>query len=187
MNFLTPEYDKLIRKEKGLRLVLTFLYMLFCVSAVGAVLLLPSYFVLVLSQDEILRYVEAEEAVLARKQLQEIEKRAGQVSRTLDLYSSNESLRRPLAPLVASLANETPSAIKLSSIELKKNSDESFSFLVRGKAKTRDEFLAYLDRIKRMQEAAAVISPVTNVLKESNLDFSLEIKIKKEVYVSAKK
>ena len=75
MNLLTPNYEKEFRHEKIIRVWISFLIILIIVAATGLVFMLPSYFALALSKDDILRRLQAEEKVFEKKEFKSLEEK----------------------------------------------------------------------------------------------------------------
>ena len=63
MSLLTPNYEKEFRREKIIRVWISFIIILIIAAAAGLVFMLPSYFALALSKDDIFRRLQAEEKV----------------------------------------------------------------------------------------------------------------------------
>ncbi|KKT62746.1 MAG: hypothetical protein UW57_C0013G0003 [Candidatus Giovannonibacteria bacterium GW2011_GWA1_44_29] len=179
---LTPNYEKEFRREKIIRVWISFLIILIIAAATGLVFMLPSYFVLVLSKDDILRRLQAEEKVFEKKEFKSLEKTIAALNTTIFTFEKNEKKRHDLAPLLNKIAINTVSGISLVSITLSKNEQGSFTFSVVGEANARDDLLKYIDRLRVVQEFSSVNSPVANLLKENKASFVLDIKINPEAY-----
>ena len=66
MSFVAKNYKKEFRREKILRILIGFAVNLAVALMVGLVFMLPSYFILVFSKDDVLRRLQAAEEVFAR-------------------------------------------------------------------------------------------------------------------------
>lgn len=182
MPILTEEYGKRIRNEKIKRLSFLFVVLLIIVGSAGAVFMLPSYFSVIFSKDSVVSRLKASEEALARTDFKSIETEVGRINNLIAEFEKNESKRRAIAPLLIKIANTTPPAITLRALKLDAKSGAIAVLNITGKAETRETFLDYFEKLKKFNEAEAVISPITNLLKETDLDFSLEFEIKKEFY-----
>src|SRR3989344_1125000 len=164
MSLLTPNYEKEFRREKIIRAWISFIIILIIAAAAGLIFMLPSYFALVLSKDDILRRLQAEEKVFEKKEFKSLEEKISALNGKIFTFEKNEKKRHNFAPL------------------LNKNEQGLFAFSVVGEADARDELLKYIDRLRAVQEFSAVNSPVANLLQENKASFSLDIKINPEAY-----
>lgn len=182
MTLLTAEYEKIIRKEKILRLISGFVIILNVALLFGLVFMTPSYFLLVLSKDDILRRLESSKEGFEKKSFKTADDDIKSVNFLVSGYENDQNKRRELAPILSKFASVSRPEIKISYLNLRKTNEGAFSLLIRGKASIREAFLAYLENLKSLPEAESVVSPISNLLKDRDSDFSLEIKLKKETY-----
>lgn len=182
MPILTEEYGNIIRNEKIKRLSFLFVVLLIIAGSVGIVFMSPSYFSVVFSKDSIVSRLKASEESLTRIDFKSTEAEVSRINNLIVEFEKNESMRRTIAPLLIKIANTTPPAIALKALRLDAKKGASAVLNITGKAETREIFLDYFEKLKKFNEAEAVISPITNLLKETDLDFSLEFKIKNEFY-----
>lgn len=182
MSLLTPNYEKEFRREKIIRVWISFLIILIIIAAAGLVFILPSYFALVLSKDDILRRLQAEEKVFEKKEFKSLEEKIAALNGKIFTFEKSEKKRHDFAPLLNKIAINTVSGISLDSITLNKNEQGFFTFSIVGEADARDELLKYTDRLRAVKEFSSVNSPVANLLKENKASFSLDIKINPEAY-----
>ncbi len=182
MSLLTPNYEKEFRREKIIRVWISFLIILIIIAATGLVFMLPSYFALVLSKDDILRRLQAEETVFEKKAFKSLEEKIAVLNGKIFTFEKNEKKRHDFAQILNKISLNAVSGIRLTSITLNKNEQGLFAFSVVGEADARDEFLKYIDRLKAVKEFSSINSPVANLLKENQASFSLDIKINSEAY-----
>src|SRR3989344_5796435 len=117
-SFLPPIYQKALRREKILRLSSAFLGLLSSVAFLCVIFLLPSYFMLAFSKDDVLRRLKTQEEVLAKKELKKLEEKIGGVNRLAAAYRKGEDGRKNISPILAGIANSAPEAVKFSAITL---------------------------------------------------------------------
>src|SRR3989338_66529 len=182
MNLLTKNYEKEFRHEKIIRVWISFLIILIIVAATGLVFMLPSYFALALSKDDILRRLQAEEKVFEKKEFKSLEEKITSLNEKIFTFEKSEKRRHDFAPLLNKIAINTVSGISLTLITLSKNEQGLFTFSVTGETDARDNLLKYIDRLRAVKEFSSINSPVANLLKENKASFSLEIKINPEAY-----
>ncbi len=184
MNYslLPISYQKEIRREKIMRIGLLFVLLISTVFFVGIIFMLPSYFTLVFSRADVLRRLDAEQKALARQDTAALEQSIGAVNGHANAYKDNEAMRKRLGPIMVHLAAADTTSIRLSYIDFHSSNGGMFTITLNGVAITRDALLAYIQNLKEVPEFAAVHSPISNLLKEIDVPFSLEVDIKKDSY-----
>ena len=182
MTLLALQYEKNIRKEKILRLASGFLIVLNVVILAGIAFMMPSYFLLVLSRDDILRGLEAIKEGFEQKSFKNADDDIKNVNILISDYETAQKKKMEFAPILSKISSVTPSEIKISYLHFRKINDGTFSLLIRGNSSRRGAFLDYLSALKALPEVENVMSPISNLLKDRDLDFSLEVKFKKEIY-----
>ena len=165
-----------------MRLISGFLIVLNVTLLFGIVFMMPSYFLLVLSKDDILRRLDAAKENFEQKSFKNEDNEIKGVNLLVSGYENDQNKRKALAPILSKFASVSRPEIKISYLNLRKTDGGAFSLFVRGKASRREAFLDYLESLKSLPEAESVASPISNLLKDNDLDFSLEIKLKKETY-----
>lgn len=182
MTFLGAKYEKIIKRDKIYRTLSVFLFLLSAVAVTGMVFMLPSYFTVVLSKDEVLRNLKAAEDVLARRESNKLEEETSKVNKAIADYEKNESKRHSFSGLLVSIFKVTPPEVGIEKINLIKDKTGSFTLNVDGNASTRESLISYIANLQKLTSIAQVKSPISNLLEESNAAFHLELQIKQESY-----
>lgn len=182
MTFLGIKYEKAVRSEKIYKLSSAFLALLSLSVLVWIVCMTPSYFVIVFSKDDILRRVDVEEAVLARRKLGDLEAETAKINKIISDYGNNEAKRRSFSDLLISVFRASPQGIGIENVALSKNKDGVFILNLQGVASTREELISYISALQKIPAFSEVNSPISNLLEESNAKFNLDLKIKPESY-----
>ena len=159
-----------------------FFLLLSTVAVAGIVLLLPSYFMLIFSRDDVLRRLDVQQQAFNRQDISSFEESIATINKRAATLRSSESMRYALAPLLARIAGAGSDEIRLQSIDLRADKQGTFIFVLRGTARTRDTFLSYVKRLKGVPEFSSVYSPISNILKESDVQFELEVSVNKDAY-----
>ena len=181
MSLLTKNYQRAFRRERILK-IFTALFFLFSSSVlVGFVFMLPSYFIVVFSKDDVLRRLHSEEEVLSRREVGKLEAAISKVNKTISTYESNEIRRRSFSDLLIKVFMLTPQNIKILNINLKKSKDV-FLLDIAGNALAREDLLGYISTLEATPDFSEVLSPINNLLEESDINFTITLKIKPEVY-----
>lgn len=181
-SLLPPIYQKEIKSEKIMRVCLAFIFLVSVAFLVGIIFMLPSYFTLVFSRADVLRRLDAQERTFARQDTAALEQSIGTINKRAGSYQANEFIRKRIAPLLIHLATADTAAIKLSYLDLQGANDGIFTLTLHGMARTRDNLLEYIRRLKEVSEFAVVRSPISNLLRETDAPFELEIDLKKDAY-----
>ncbi|MDO8523048.1 MAG: hypothetical protein Q7S12_02040 [bacterium] len=182
MTFLGEKYERALRREKIYKLSSAFLILLSISALIWIVCMTSSYFTIIFSKDDILRRVDAEEAVLARRKLNELESETAKINKNISDYGINETKRRSFSDLLISIFRAASHGINFENIALSKDKDGSFILNLGGNASTRTELISYISVLQKIPAFSEVRSPISNLLEESNAKFNLELKIKPEVY-----
>ncbi|OHA14934.1 MAG: hypothetical protein A3A10_02435 [Candidatus Tagabacteria bacterium RIFCSPLOWO2_01_FULL_42_9] len=178
INLLPIEDKILIRKEYLRRLSVIIGIFLFGFICIAAILLYPSYFLLV-SQKKIL---ENRLAVLQQsfeiKNADKAETLIRDLNGKLLFLSSEEKDFVPISVLTARILGNKSSAVKLNSFFYQGGEKTQKRFFLDGFSSTRPAFLAFVKSLEDMEEAEKVISPPSNILKEEKIDFNLIIELR---------
>jgi hypothetical protein len=126
---LLPQiYSKILKREKLiLRIFLICVFTGFIFLS-GLIFLLPSYFSLVFSLDDVLRSLNTEEVSIKRKNVEDIESKISSANFRIDSYFTGESKRKSFSELLLLLIIPASDEIKLTSIEFKKSGSNEFIF-----------------------------------------------------------
>lgn len=182
MTLLGTNYERIVKKEKIYRVFSSFIFLLSLVVVIGMIFMLPSYFTVVFSKDDILRRLKSAEEILARRDSDKLEEETRRINTVIANYQNNEKKRRSFSGLLVSIFRITPPEIKIENIGFLKDKEGKFTFTVFGTASTRDDFISYVSGLQKLPILEQVKSPISNLLEESNASFKLELKIKPEAY-----
>ena len=179
---LPKEYIKEVRREKILRSAVVMLGIINAVLLAGIIFLLPSYFKLTLSQEEVTRRLQIQQESFALQNVQETEEEILRANTLSTLYQQNESRRRSVAPILIDFAFVDSPLVALRAMRLFGGNDGEFVVSLQGNATTRGAFLTYVDRLEHADGVTVVRSPVSNLLSETDISFELEAALNKEFY-----
>lgn len=182
MNLLPQIYRKEIRKEKIFRASFMFFVLVSGVLFVGIILMLPSYFTLMFSATDVLRRWDVEKKTFDRQDVASFEEMITRINQRVTLYTNNENRRHRVTDLLVGIAGADNKEVRLTNINLRSETDGSFTFIITGTATTRDAFLSYVQRLKGVPQFSSVNYSISNLLRESDVAFELDISIHKESY-----
>ncbi len=183
-SLLPDSYQKIIRREKALRIVCIGLGAIITALTVTIILLLPSYFFLVFSRDDVLRRLEAEQATFARRDVKPLEKEIEGTNQTVIAYLSGRSQHKDFAPILVALSEVKAPSVRVTQITIRQGSGKYIAEIA-GRAGTRDDFLEYVRQLRSHKMFDGVASPVGNLLKEKDVVFTIVVDIKREIFFYA--
>lgn len=139
------------------------------------ILLLPTIFMLAAEKSELLRAVrierERQEKTGAGRQAADAKK----VNLLAEKILEYNERRRQIFPLFESIIRETPPAVGIEHILLNNAPGE---IAISGFSITRGDLIKFLNALSKNPDIEKVSSPVTNLVKEKNIRFSLTAKLK---------
>lgn len=145
------------------------------VLVVSAVLLLPTFFLLFFQKAEAIRAVaigrEAEERIGVKERIEAVER----INRLATSVRDHEARRGDLFGLFASLFGNVPGDVALRSVAFRSQARE---VTLRGFAPTRQGLLRFLENLEADPRVARVSSPVANLIRETDIDFTVAITLK---------
>lgn len=148
----------------------------------GLVFLTFSYFSLRFSLNDTLRQLNTEQTSVSRRNADNLEKEISSLNSMLRDYSHNEFRKFSFSSLLTSLLSASFGGIRINGIDFDKNQEGIFFIRLSGEAALRGDLIAYEKLLKNLKEISAVRSPISNLLKDSNAPFVIELDIKKEFY-----
>ena len=175
LNLLPPEEKLNLIRVFRRRAVVAVGGGLTAVFAIFSILLLPTIFMLAAEKSELLRAVRIErdtqEKTGANQQAADVKK----VNLLAEKILEYDKKQRKIFTLFEAIIKETPSSIKIEHILLRNTSEE---IAISGFSGTREDLLKFLDAMDKNPYIEKVSSPVTNLVKERNVRFSLTAKLK---------
>jgi hypothetical protein len=183
MNYLTPiVYRKEFKRIKTFRLAFSFIVLVEFVVVIGIIFMLTSYFTLFFSKSDIIRRLSIQEELLARRDLESLETKIVAINNLVLRHEKNEARRFSFSDVIFKIANATPASVSLTNISMDQLSNNTFVVSVRGDAALRDDFIDYLQELRKITEFATVHSPISNLLSEQDVDFTVDIDLSPEFY-----
>jgi hypothetical protein len=177
MNLLPKTEKDNLKKGLKLRLMIEAMFLLSASFLAGAVMLLPSYF-LALGNLSKIQLAENSLGIKNKNLVSETLNLPGQIDSRLKFFQSN------LANLSAidvfyKITNITPDGVKLNSVSFSR--DQGYKekngtlILISGTAITREALVSFSALLKKTEAFSMVDVPVSNLTKDKNLPFSINI------------
>lgn len=118
------------------------------------------------------------ETSLVQQQIRGSNQKISDVNRQLKSFYSTQKDFIPWSNVMVYLTKLVPSNIKINLFTINpadvKNS-EQWTISIKGTAKTRDDFLAFQDKLKKSTLFDKVETPIDNITQKENIDFEFKI------------
>ncbi|PIP86648.1 hypothetical protein COV42_00155 [Candidatus Campbellbacteria bacterium CG11_big_fil_rev_8_21_14_0_20_44_21] len=177
-NLLPQNNKKKIREEYLLRLLALVLVFSFITFLLASVFFLPSYF---LSKN---KAGLASEKISFLKSYVEKTQKSGLSE---DVISTNLKIKTLSFPekikfhlSIRSILDKKAAPIRITSLVLRSINDEKKSLFVGGIASDRDSLIDFTESLKTINDFSAVNLPVSNLAKNKDIDFNIELKFSQE-------
>ena len=168
------EIEKLGREHLGRFAVVAGLS-LSGIVAIGLILLVPSYLFLLYEKRELGRELELTYRSLEMSEVDYIESEIANFNAALGIFEKNEREIRPVASILEKILSFRPDTMRFESIGYSRTKGERIS--VKGRVSSREVFLDFVARLETSGLFKKVDSPVSNLLREKDVDFSLILEI----------
>lgn len=171
LNLLPREDLHAIGYEKLSRIAVRVHILIAAIIGAGAVLLLPTYFFLTFQEVEVVRQIDITKQSAEVHRVNEAETAIQAMNEKLRMLAGTTS-PEPVATYFAVVRAETPDGVEISQLSFSR-ADNGLE--VRGTAATREEFLKFLDALRSHALFTNVTSPITNILKDRKLTFTIDM------------
>lgn len=181
INLLPREYQDELKYERISRFLAISGAFVFLMILASIILLLPSRIFLALEKTELARQLEAVKNSSAFSRVEQVETEIKNLNADIASFGQKKEGLYAIAPAIASVLNRRPDGIKITGIifsPAEKNKEGSSVMVVSGSARNRDLLLAFTKSNETNPFLKKVRSPITNLLKESDFDYSLVLEMK---------
>ena len=175
LNILSPRDKETFRYERARRVWVRFAVRFFFLTLLAAGFLLPSYFMTVLQEKDI----ALEESRLSKDP---------RIARAIEMERAIEASRREIRLLASYVTNKQSLGVSTESLIAAASSGVIFNTIradqtkkrieIDGFAMKREDLLKTIAAAEALPFVAEVKSPISNIVKESNSPFRLEIILK---------
>lgn len=180
VNLLPQDYQKKIKADRLRRLIAAFGFLIFIAIASNIALLLPFQLAAVLQQKELRRELEITKKSSLFAKATDIEEIIGKLNSQVDLFQKQESGRFELAPIMESVLSSRPAGVNIRNFIFEaenqaKNQPARIS--ISGWAGNRPALINFIKTNESNRFFSRVGSPISNLLKEQNIDYSLVLEL----------
>jgi len=173
INLLPDNQKEMVRREYLRRRLIVIEVFFITLSLFATILLIPAYFASEAKFKSLKEQAGRLAASETEKASKEMVAEAAEVKRRIGLL---EQKVVKAAPFIAAAIAKKDEKVIIRSISYE-HRGETARIDLRGVAQTRDGLLSFVERLKKESEFDAVHSPVSNLVKDRNIEFMVEIAI----------
>ncbi|MBI4708839.1 MAG: PilN domain-containing protein [Candidatus Portnoybacteria bacterium] len=175
LNLLPPEEKVNISRGLALRRGIAFGSFFLFLIFIFLVLLASIWFYLFIQAQSIENIIKKNEPSQENKTLLEFKKEVGELNLGLQNAVQIEGQIKRYSSMIEELASLASGGIKFKELSFDEN-----KVSLAGLALTRAELLAFKEALEKSSNFENVESPLSNLLKQNNIDFSFVFKIKEK-------
>lgn len=180
-NLLPFEDQHKIRREHIRKLFVVLGLDVALIFTVGILLLVPLFFSLKFQKDSFGEQLETAKQKPVFARVETIEKSIDDLNTKLQMFSLNQGKTQIVSPVLRELLFLTDDSININSLVFSNTNPKLPPQLsIRGMVQDRDKLLEFIDLLEESQFFTAVNSPLTNLLKELEIEFSLTLNINED-------
>lgn len=172
INLLPLEKQEIIYKEKRRRFLMAFGLGFAFVLFWGFILALPSFFYLTSKERELSRELKALEDSRILKDVKSIEEEIQNLSQKLTLEKQNRQKTQVPSVFLEKILSLKPQGLSINSLSYNQAPAQS-AVSIRGSAQKRSILIDFADKLKKEPLIKNVNFPITNILKETNIEFTI--------------
>lgn len=162
------EVEYLLLRRVALRLGIVLAIM---ILALGA-MLLPAYFNTALQKADILREQASEEQNPVRRRAAEVDAAVQVTNRRIRLVKNALASSRSASQFLAAILSEASPGLHFERIAFDR---DSRTLTLTGKADVRTAILDFQKRIQNLPAVESIVSPISNLIRESAVPFTIMI------------
>jgi len=179
MNLLPEENKVSIKKEYLRRIIFVSGLFFACVAGAATALLVPAIIFLSGYKANIDRQILSGAQRISQINTKEADKDIKDMNYRISILESGKNDAR-LSPIFVKILNEKTASVKITRLSYEKSKDGGDDkILINGKAGLRKDLLDFEKSLKNDFGEQKVRSPISNLLKEKEADFSLVIYVAK--------
>ena len=175
MNLLPLEYKNELKFEAWRRFAFTFGLYFNLIFAAGIVLLLPSFFFLKFQIGSLEQQVSVLQISEETKELREGTQQVRSINKALTAFQNFETTTQKTGPLIDSFLLKSYPGINITSFSYTRSEAGQSELEIQGGAENRTSFLEYVDALRTDERVESVENPITNLVSEANIKFSISI------------
>jgi Tfp pilus assembly protein PilN len=175
LNLLPESKKEETEKKKRLKIILRQGFLLFSIIVFLAVILANMYLVLQIQLKSIEDLSSQEQDLTSMVELKKYENKFKDTNSRISLLGQIEKSKVYWSHLFTILSQTAPDNITISNLATR-----DFSVMLSGKAQSRDDLIKFKDNLSNDNCLTDVNVPLSNLVVKENVDFQIDLKIKKE-------
>ncbi len=172
INLLPYEDKKELELEKRRRFLVVALFGVSVVMLLGLILMAPIYLSLALEKRNSLRELDLASQAEPLRRLAGVEEELGKLNSKLLLLDQGAKRGLPVSELLRRALELAPTGIGIDSLSFSRG-----KIFLGGQAQKREDLQAFIRALEAASLFRKVSSPVSNLLKRVDLEFSLELEL----------
>jgi len=177
INLLPTKHKKLVRKEILRRLIVVLGGGLLTLMMIEILLSFSLFFYTDFLAEGLSDQLTSSEELAELKEIEELESRAKKMNDFFINFQNKQKEKGMISEGVSEILNILPPSIKINSFFFEER-EKDISYLtvvIKGVAATRNDLLAFVEGLKSEDSFGDVLLPVSNLLTERDVDFSVTI------------
>jgi Tfp pilus assembly protein PilN len=175
LNLLPESKKEETEKKKRLKIILRQGFLLFFIVAFLAVILANIFLILQIQLKSIENLSSQEQDLAGMVELKKYENKFKEINSRVSFLGQIEKSEVHWSNLFIILSRATPDNITLLDLATK-----DFTVMISGKAQSRDDLIKLKDNLSNDDCLKDVNVPLSNLVVKDNVDFQIDLKIKKE-------
>jgi len=175
-NLLSTETKKEIHKEHRLRVIITALFLLTVLFLISVIWLVPIYILSANKYDITKTALSVAEGEISRVQPNDPKEIINNINTKLTILGEEPPSGQQAHNIIIDIVERKSNNIKITSISYNKAGEET-RILLQGDALNRESLSSFVREIEKNELFSSVELPISNFVKEKDLDFSLTVYI----------
>ena len=172
MNFLPEEDKRKIKKEYLRRLFVVLGIFSFSAILIGIILLLAPSIFLRDQEQNLERQLVISEERLSRGKIENTVSLTKELNTKISFLDSEQKNIKEKSAFIKIILEEKTNEIKINNFFFDKG-----KILIQGLSESRQSLLSFIDSLKKKKDFKKVESPVSNLIKERDIEFNLTIEL----------
>jgi len=173
IDLLGTDDKKLVLKEYRKRLILGYGFSLCLVFLISIISIASFYGALLIEKRSLEQTLASESAGVGAKEFDMFTDQVGQANRMIKTIVEDRQNVHSATVVLDEVLKVRPRAVRIFSFDLAKAEANTWSFKLSGKSARRQELLSFTNDLKKSALFQKVDSPFSNLIKDTNSDFSV--------------
>jgi Tfp pilus assembly protein PilN len=172
MNFLPEENKIAIKKEYLRRLFMVASFFIFSSILIGIILLSSTFLLLKGQKEDLERQLSLSQQRLAKSEAKDTVNIVQELNKKISILENGQKNISEKSAIIKNIISRKPEKITISGFLFDKN-----KISIQGFSDRRDNMLNFINSLKQEKSFKKVESPISNLLKEKDIEFSISIEL----------